>query len=82
MSDIGIDAALLRWSFIVRTWHEASVGHQPELGPFLAGWFLRQISDAEQAPEVDGFRDSFRAGWEESEMLLDSWRREPGEAGQ
>jgi hypothetical protein len=66
----GLDAALVRWSVVVRTWQELQGGGQPALGPFLAGWFLRQISNAERAPNAERFESSFRAGWKESEMHL------------
>lgn len=60
-----LDLAMIRWSVRCRTWQEMSAGSQPELGPFLAGWFCRCIG---AGLVVDGhFRDSFRIGWKEAD---------------
>lgn len=65
--------ALLRWSSTC-----VSTGSRPELGPFLAGWYLRRMG-CESLPTVSTFRDSMRAGWSESGIFLVIEEREGGD---
>lgn len=64
---LSLDLAMIRWSVRCRTWQEMSAGSQPELGPFLAGWFCRCSGIGLSIIEADhAFRDSFRIGWREA----------------
>lgn len=65
---IGLDVALVRWSVVCRTWQETAAGHQPDLGAFLAGWYMSQLT-SEMPRLKSSFRDSFRAGWHEAETM-------------
>lgn len=79
---MSLDLALVRWSVVCGLW-ETRAGNRPDLGAFLAGWFLRRQS--ENLPEnwrFFGQRDSFLAGWSESETFLALEAREQeAEAG-
>lgn len=71
-----IDLALIRWSVVCRKWHDFSSGSAPNLGAFLAGWFLKD-SGAQHMPEDLGlFVDSFRVGWREAEEQIEILSRE------
>ena len=69
---LSIDLALIRWSVRCRTWQELSAGgSQPELGPFLAGWFCRCSGIGLSLIVADhAFRDSFRIGWREADDCI------------
>lgn len=74
-----LDMAMIRWSVVCRRWHEMSSGHAPELGAFLAGWFMR----GSNAPMPDranlgDFPDSFRAGWSEADTQIVILSRQTG----
>lgn len=62
-----IESALYRWQVVCRSWDEFSTGHIPELNAFLAGWFMYEIG-AKMPDDVGVRRESFRAGWRESEI--------------
>lgn len=64
-----LDEALTRWTVICRRWQDIASGSQPVLGPFLAGWFLRDMGEDIDVGRKPG-RDSFRAGWCEADTMI------------
>lgn len=72
---LSLDLGLIRWSVKCRSWSELAAAHQPELGPFLAGWFLRCMGAMETC-ELGQFESSFRAGWTEADTMIAIQRRQ------
>lgn len=65
-----LDLALIRWSVVCRQWHDFG-GDAPMIGPFLAGWFMRDMkADMPEQLSLGTFRDSFRKGWGECDTQL------------
>ena len=60
-----LDFALIRFAVVAVKWER--LGQFPYLPSFLAGWFCRAIG-ASEPENVGVFRDSFRAGWTESDQ--------------
>jgi hypothetical protein len=60
-----LDLAIIRYAVVAIQWRDFS-GDVPYLPSFLAGWFCRAIKASEPA-DLGVFRDSFRAGWKESD---------------
>ena len=60
-----LDLAIIRYAVVSVKWKDLS-GDLPYLPAFLAGWFCRAIGASEPV-DVGVFRDSFRAGWWESD---------------
>ena len=60
-----LDLAIIRYSVVCQRWARGC-GGCPYLHAFLAGWFCRAIGATEPF-DVGQFRDSFRAGWKESD---------------
>jgi hypothetical protein len=69
------ETALIRWSVVCRSWQDLAAGHQPEIGPFLAGWFTRCMGASTPA-DLGQFRDSFRVGWREADTHIEITFRE------
>jgi len=65
-----LDSALVRWSVVCRRWEDFSSGNSPQLGPFLAGWFMRDMG-APMPEDVGLFRESFCAGWAEADTEIE-----------
>lgn len=65
-----LDMALVRWSVVCCSWRELG-GDFPDVGAFLAGWFLRVLG-AEMPPKEKLGRcpDSFRVGWREADTQI------------
>jgi hypothetical protein len=65
-----LDMALVRWSVVCGSWRELG-GDFPDVGAFLAGWFLRVLG-AEMPPREKLGRcpDSFRVGWREADTQI------------
>ena len=65
-----LDLALIRWAVVCHQWRENG-GIHPQLGAFLAGWFLRDCSHKNAIrPDGMAFRDSFRRGWQEADTEI------------
>lgn len=66
-----LDLALIRWAVVCGDRERAVGGSSPSLGPFLAGWFLRDMGAT--CPERDAlgvYVASFRAGWKEADSAI------------
>lgn len=70
-----LDLALIRWAVECTAWGELAAAHQPDLGAFLAGWFLRCMGAAEPST-LGQFESSFRAGWAEADTMVAIHRRQ------
>lgn len=60
-----LDFAIIRYAVVAARWKDLSCDF-PYLPSFLAGWFCRAIK-ASEPTDLGVFRDSFRAGWKESD---------------
>jgi hypothetical protein len=57
-----LDLALIRWSVVCEKWEQLANGSAPNLGAFLAGWYMRCVG-LPQPEQHHILRDSLRAGW-------------------
>jgi hypothetical protein len=73
--DLSLDLGLTRWSVMCQSWSELAAGHVPQLGPFLAGWFLRSMG-APMPTELGQAKDSFRVGWREADVQIEIQSRQ------
>jgi hypothetical protein len=74
-----LSLALHRWYASSRSAEELAPGYVRQLGPFLAGWFCREMGASEPA-HLGTARDSFRAGWRECEGQMRIAAREVAHA--
>lgn len=66
------DLAIIRYAVVHKQWSEIGVGASPELGPFLAGWYWRDMGcDMPAAEQIKSFRDSFRKGYAEADAFVE-----------
>ena len=65
-----LDMAMVRWGVVCCSWRELGNSF-PDIGAFLAGWFLRVLG-AEMPPKEKLGRcpDSFRVGWREADTQI------------
>lgn len=74
-----LDLALIRWSVAHRQWHELA-NDMPNLGAFLAGWFMRDMgAEMPEREKLGTFCDSFRKGWKECDDMIVILDRERAE---
>lgn len=61
-----LDMAITRYAVKAESWRQTG-GVPPDLKAFLCGWFAFRVF--EEMPNPPHFRDSFRAGWAEAEVM-------------
>ena len=75
-----LDLALTRYTVVCQKWGEMAAGHYPQLGPFLAGWYWRDMDcDIPPPEQIKSFRDSFRKGWAEADAFVETLKRKQQE---
>lgn len=65
-----LDLAMIRWAVVCGEWSETAVGHFPNLGAFLAGWFCRDAGIPIKAADGITFINSWRKGWIECNVQI------------
>jgi len=63
---MNLGVCLHRWGVVFKKWTEIG-GVPPQLGPFIAGWYMKQMGCREPEDIGNRYRDSFRAGYHERE---------------
>ena len=66
------DLAITRYTVVCQQWAELAAGNAPQLGPFLAGWYWRDMGcELPPSEQIKSFRDSFRKGYAEADAFAE-----------
>lgn len=67
-----LDLALARYAVVHKQWSDLASGNSPVLGPFLAGWYWRDMGcELPPREQIKDFKDSFGKGWAEADDFVE-----------